>query len=60
MNFINNGAGLPDVRRPMLRNLLEKNGPVRILEAHSGLSALIVENAKVETAGAVKSFDGMW
>jgi phosphoenolpyruvate phosphomutase len=55
-----NGAGLPDVRRAMLRGLLEKKGFVRVLEAHSGLSALIVENAKSETAGEVKSFDGMW
>jgi len=60
MSINQNGAGLPENRRPALRKLLEKGGIVRILEAHSGLSALIVENAKVTTSNETKSFDGMW
>jgi phosphoenolpyruvate phosphomutase len=43
-----------------LRKLIEEKKVVRILEAHSGLTGLIVENTKVEEDGKVKSFDGMW
>lgn len=52
--------GLPDVRRPRLRRILAEDRPVRILEAHSGLSALIVEHTKLERDGQVRQFDGMW
>lgn len=51
---------LPDVRRPRLKHLLGYNRPVRILEAHSGLSALIVENTKLQDGNEVRQFDGMW
>lgn len=50
----------PDVRRARLRRLLEHKRPVRILEAHNGLTGLIVENTKVERDGATIEFDGMW
>lgn len=53
-------AALPDIRRGRLKKLLELNGFVRIIEAHSGLSGLIAENAVVYQNGAGRSFDGMW
>ena len=53
-------AAIPDVRRGRLKKLLDMKGFVRILEAHSGLSGLIAENAAVYQAGAVRSYDGMW
>ena len=53
-------ASLPDIRRARLKNLLDLKGCVRIMEAHSGLSGLIVENAAVYQDGYARSFDGMW
>ena len=53
-------SGIPEMRRPKLGRLLKTEKPIRILEAHSGLSALIVENAAVECEPGIKSFDGIW
>lgn len=50
----------PDVRLKSLRRLLEAKQLVRILEAHSGLSGLIVENVEVHREDGVRQFDGMW
>lgn len=59
----------PDIRRRRLRRLLDAKPLVRVMEAHSGLSGLIVENTSVmvpkdsvEPNGAkVKhEFDAMW
>ena len=46
----------PDVRRKMLTRLIESKPIVRVLEAHNGLSGLIVEKTKVEN----DEFDAMW
>ena len=53
-------AAIPDVRRGRLKSLLKLKGFVRILEAHSGLSGLIAENAVVYQDGIARSYDGMW
>lgn len=50
----------PDIRRKRLRRLINSKKIVRIIEAHSGLSGLIVEHTKVEVAGEIREFDGMW
>ena len=50
----------PDVRRATLRRLIAAKKIVRIMEAHSGLSGLIVENAAVEKEDGIHRFDGMW
>ena len=50
----------PDVRRKQLRRLIEIKDIVRILESHSGLTSLIIENLNVEINGVLKEFDGMW
>ena len=50
----------PDLRRGRLRRLLAMKGTVTALEAHSGLTGLIVENAKVAEGGGVRQFDAMW
>ena len=51
----------PDIRRGRLKQLLDKKGFVRVLEAHSGLSALIVENSAVRSEdGRTVEFDAMW
>lgn len=59
-NAIREIGTTPDIRRAMLRRLLQAKDMVRIIEAHSGLSGLIAENIKVEVDGKVREFDGMW
>jgi phosphoenolpyruvate phosphomutase len=49
-----------DVRRGMLRRLLEAKPMVRFSEAHSGLSGLIVEHTSVQRDGQKCEFDGIW
>ena len=50
----------PDIRRRMLRRLIAAKPIVRILEAHNGISSLIVEESKVEVEGEIREFDGIW
>jgi len=50
----------PDIRRRKLRRLLEAKPLVRLIEAHNGLTGLIVENTSVNTERGPKEFDGMW
>ncbi|MEN8153817.1 MAG: phosphoenolpyruvate mutase [Acidobacteriota bacterium] len=50
----------PGVRLKVLRRLLASKGLVRIMEAHNGLTGLIVEKTGIKKNGAVKEFDGMW
>ena len=63
----------PDIRRRRLRRLLNAKPIVRVMEAHSGLSGLIVENTYVKIAPASlplspstrpsptrREFDAMW
>jgi len=50
----------PDIRLKALRRLLEAKKVIRILEAHSGLSGLIIENLEIEKEDGKSSFDGMW
>ena len=50
----------PDIRLKTLRRLIEIKKPVRIMEAHSGISALIIENLEIEKDDGIRSFDGIW
>ncbi|MCX6802062.1 MAG: phosphoenolpyruvate mutase [Candidatus Diapherotrites archaeon] len=50
----------PDMRRERLRRLLELKPITRIIEAHNGLTAHLVENVKVKERGIDKEFDGVW
>lgn len=50
----------PDIRLRRLRRLINSKKIVRIIEAHNGLTGLIVENTKVEVNGQAREFDGMW
>ena len=51
---------IPEIRMKKLRRLLEFKPLVRILEAHNGLTALIVENTKIEKENRIEEFDGVW
>jgi len=50
----------PDIRRNKLRRLLDAKPLLRFMEAHNGLTGLIVENTSAETKGLRREFDGMW
>lgn len=50
----------PDIRRARLKKLLAMKGTVSAMEAHSGLTGLIVENTVVEEKGGARQFDAMW
>ena len=52
--------GTPDVRRGRLKRVLAMKGFATALEAHSGLTGLIVENTVVQEAGGARQFDAMW
>lgn len=49
-----------DIRRSNLRKLIRVKKNLRILEAHNGLTGLIVENAKKVKNGVLEEFDAMW
>lgn len=50
----------PDTRRRKFRRLLGSKPLVRLMEIHSGLTGLIVENAVADIDGGKREFDGMW
>ncbi|MBQ9537796.1 MAG: phosphoenolpyruvate mutase [Treponema sp.] len=50
----------PDIRRAALRRLIAAKPVVRIMEAHSGLSGLIVEHTEIMKDDGLHTFDGMW
>ena len=51
----------PQMRMKRLKELIySSNRPIRILEAHNGLTGLIVEKTKINKDGRIKEFDGMW
>lgn len=51
---------LPDIRRGRLKKMLQIKGFVTALEAHSGITGLIVEKTTSYQNGAAKQFDAMW
>lgn len=51
---------MPDIRRGRLKRVLEMKGFVTAMEAHDGLTGLIVENTVVHQDGGVHQFDAMW
>jgi len=52
---------MPEYRRKRLRQLIEMRPIVKVMEAHSGLTGLIVEKTVVDGGdGKLDQFDGMW
>lgn len=51
---------MPDIRRGRLKRVLDMKGLVTAMEAHDGLTGLIVENTVVHQAGGAHQFDAMW
>jgi len=50
----------PGKRMKTLRRLIDVKPIVRILEAHNGLTGLIVEKTSIEKEGRKIEFDGIW
>ena len=51
---------LPDIRRSRLRKVLTMKGTITAMEAHSGITGLIVEKTIVHQNGEAHQFDAMW
>ena len=51
---------MPDIRRGCLKKMLGAKGLVTAMEAHDGLTGLIVENTVVYQNGGAHQFDAMW
>ena len=51
---------MPDQRRGRLRRLLDMKGLVTVMEAHDGLTGLVVENTVIHENGGTRQFDAMW
>ncbi len=57
---VRSNIAMPDIRRGRLRRLLDAKGLVTAMEAHDGLTGLIVENTVVHQDGGAHQFDAMW
>ena len=51
---------MPDMRRGRLKRVLQLKGFLTAMEAHDGLTGLIVENTVVYENGGGHQFDAMW
>lgn len=51
---------MPERRRPRLREMIAEGRTVSVMEAHNGLTGLIVEKTQVEHDGETRAFDAIW
>ncbi len=51
---------MPDIRRGRLRRMMDAKGLITAMEAHDGLTGLIVENTIVYQNGGARQYDAMW
>lgn len=51
---------MPDIRRGRLHRMLNAKGLITAMEAHDGLTGLIVENTIVYQDGGARQYDAMW
>lgn len=50
----------PQIRMKRLKRLIDSKPLVRVLEAHNGLTGLIVEHTRMTVNGSTREFDGIW
>lgn len=60
INNIDVLLSMPENRRSRLKKLLSYKPYLSIMEAHNGLTGLLVEKTRVETEKGIRQFDGMW
>lgn len=53
-------VGMPETRRQWLQYKIKSGEITRVMEAHDGLSALLVERTKVGQPGKESVYDGLW
>ena len=51
---------MPDIRRGRLKRMIETKGLITAMEAHNGLTGLIVEDTVVYQGGGAHQFDAIW
>lgn len=59
-NFVCSGLAIPDTRRSRLRRAIAMEGTIIAMEAHSGLTGLIVEKTVVHQNNKIRQFDAIW
>ncbi len=59
-NRARSDVSMPDIRRGRLRRVLDAKGLVTAMEAHDGLTGLVVENTVVYQDGGARQYDAMW
>jgi len=59
-NAIKRVGTTPEIRIGTLRRLLNSKDIIRVIEAHSGLSGMIVENVSFGEKNEQKEFDAVW
>ena len=59
-NMLQEIGNTPEIRLKKLKRLLEAKDIVRFLEAHNGITGLIVENTSVLKDNKPHEFDGIW
>lgn len=59
-NYARAQLSIPDIRRGRLRKLLGIKPLLTALEAHNGLTGLLVEETKIIQNGEVNQFDAIW
>jgi phosphoenolpyruvate phosphomutase len=61
LNVANKEVGTtPEIRMKQFNRLLTAKPIVRVMEAHSGLSGLIVERTRIEVDNLPREFDAIW
>lgn len=50
----------PDMRRGRLKKALKNEGFLTAMEAHNGITGVLVENTKVNKGNTIKQFDAIW
>ena len=50
----------PNIRLKRLRRLIDSKNIVRVMEAHNGLSSLIVEQTQIKQNHKTEEFDALW
>lgn len=52
---------MPEQRLAAFKNLLRMKECIRVMEAHNGLSAIVVENTQIVSDGqGIRAFDALW
>ena len=51
---------MPELRRGRLRRVMDAKGLITVMEAHDGLTGLMVEKTVVHENGGARQFDAMW